>query len=261
MASGTPVDDVAAAVDEALFVEAHKHLADGPREPFIQREPRPLPVARVADRPLLIEDLISVLVHPRPHALHEPLAPEVPAGQSFFGQLTLHDVLGRDARVVHPRHPDGVVALHSSPADKHILDGVVQGVPHVQDAGHVRRRDGDDVGPLHVPGRNVEEAGRLPPPVQRCLDPIGIVSRVECLVHDQPSLKVIRGSLTEEIRKTNQSVRRRGPPTNRPNRAVPPPWCRASDAPAPPACADGSPSAPPLSPYECPCRCPAAGSR
>ena len=48
-----------------------------------------------------------------------------------------------DAGVIGAGHPQGVVALHAPPADQHVLQRVVEGVAHVQGAGHVRRRDDD----------------------------------------------------------------------------------------------------------------------
>ena len=37
-------------------------------------------------------------------------------GQALLGELALDDVLGRDARVVHARQPEGAVALHPATA-------------------------------------------------------------------------------------------------------------------------------------------------
>ena len=42
--------------------------------------------------------------------------------------------------------PQRVVALHAVPADQDVLQRVVEGMAHVQAAGHVRRRDHDGKG-------------------------------------------------------------------------------------------------------------------
>ena len=46
--------------------------------------------------------------------------------------------------VIGARDPQGVVPDHAVVADLDVLQGVVQAVPHVQDAGDVGRRDDDD---------------------------------------------------------------------------------------------------------------------
>ena len=189
-AARTPVDNVLTPVDQALLIQADEHFPDGSRQSFIERKAGPLPVTGIADLPLLLENQTAVLMHPRPNALDERLAAEIPARHSILRQLPLHDVLGRDSRVVGAGHPHRVVMLHATPADQHILDRVVQPVPHVQNAGHVRRRNRDDVRPLHLFGRNVEESCLLPPPVHRRFDSRRVVSGVELLAQGRPLSRV-----------------------------------------------------------------------
>ncbi|OPY86791.1 MAG: hypothetical protein A4E72_01612 [Syntrophus sp. PtaU1.Bin208] len=63
------------------------------------------------------------------------------ARQPLPGQFLLHNVLGGDARVIHSRHPEGIETLHALEADDHILQRVVQGMPHVENPRHIGRRD------------------------------------------------------------------------------------------------------------------------
>ncbi len=110
----------------------------------VQREACPLPIAATAQRPELAEDACFVLVFPFPDALHEDFAAEVMPG--FFFLLIdepLDHCLRGNARVVGARHVKGVETLHAPPTDEHILQGVIEGVPHVQGAGHVRGRNDD----------------------------------------------------------------------------------------------------------------------
>jgi hypothetical protein len=51
-----------------------------------------------------------------------------------FGQFALHDHLRGDARMVGARLPERVEAAHPVPADQHVLQRVVEGVAHMQDA-------------------------------------------------------------------------------------------------------------------------------
>ena len=61
-------------------------------------------------------------------------------------QLPLHHHLRGDARMVHTRLPEHVLAAHALEADQDILDRVVERVAHVQRTGDVGRRDHDRVG-------------------------------------------------------------------------------------------------------------------
>jgi hypothetical protein len=144
-AAGTPVDDVVTPVDEPLLVQAHEHLAHRAAESRVKGKSGTIPIRRTADRLQLVEDGAARLLHPRPDALDEFLAAQVPALDSLGGQSTLDDVLRGDPSVVGPRHPQRFPALHAAPADEHILNSVVQAVTHMQLGSHVGWRHDDDV--------------------------------------------------------------------------------------------------------------------
>ena len=78
--------------------------------------------------------------------------------------LELLDDLGLrgDRRMVGSRHPAGVLALHPGAAHEHVLNRLVEHVPHVQHAGHVRRRNDHRIG-LPLVGLRVEHV--VPHPV------------------------------------------------------------------------------------------------
>ena len=61
-------------------------------------------------------------------------------------QLPLDHHLGCDAGMVGAGLPQHVLAAHPLEPAQNILKGVVERMPHVQRAGHVRRRDHDAVG-------------------------------------------------------------------------------------------------------------------
>ena len=61
-------------------------------------------------------------------------------------ELAFHHDLGGDAGVVGARLPQGVVARHAVIAGERVHQGVLEGVPHVQRAGDVGRRQHDAVG-------------------------------------------------------------------------------------------------------------------
>ena len=139
-----PVHQAFAAEDEAVAEHVEERLPHGPAHARIEREARALPVAAAAQFAELAEDALLVLVLPLPDAAHQFLAAEVVARLLLLvAEAALHHGLRGDAGVVGAGHPQGVVALHAPPADQHVLQRVVEGVAHVQGAGHVRRRDDD----------------------------------------------------------------------------------------------------------------------
>ena len=69
-----------------------------------------------------------------------------PVGLLPLHQLPLDDHLRGDAGVIGARLPEHVLAAHALEAAQHVLQRVVERVPHVQRARHVRRRDDDAVG-------------------------------------------------------------------------------------------------------------------
>ena len=141
LAAGTPVHHVLAAIDQALFVQAHEGFAHRAREPGIEREALAGPIAAVAGALHLPFDDAAVLFFPLPDALFELLAAQVALVQAFLFELALHHHLGGDAGVIGARQPQRVVAAHAMPADRDIDVGVLEHVAHVERAGDVGRRD------------------------------------------------------------------------------------------------------------------------
>ena len=86
---------------------------------------------------------------------------QILAAQPLFGKHTLDDVLRGDTGMVGSRHPQGALSAHAPVPDEDVLQGIVQGVAHVQDTGDVGRwhdnregllRIGRLEGPLLFPG-------------------------------------------------------------------------------------------------------------
>ncbi len=134
-----------AAIDQAVVVEPHEHLAHRARECGAERVRGARPVRARADEAELLEDRTPRHVGEPAHAFDERLAPQVVARLSLGRELLLDDVLRRDARVVRARHPERVVARHAAPAHEHVLHRVVEAMSHVQDGRHVGRRHHEHV--------------------------------------------------------------------------------------------------------------------
>jgi hypothetical protein len=138
-----PVDQALAAVDQALFVQAHEDFRHRLRTRLVHREVFAVPVGGGAQAAHLAGDGVARLFLPLPDFLDEFFAAEVVARDLLGVQLALDHDLGRDAGVVGARDPGGVKATHAVVAGQAIHDGLVEGVAHVQGARHVRRRQLD----------------------------------------------------------------------------------------------------------------------
>ncbi|RIH81802.1 hypothetical protein Mterra_02960 [Calidithermus terrae] len=143
-----PVHDALAAVGQALVVVLHEAAPHRAGEAFVHGEALAAPVATRPDAAQLVEDGAAVLLLEVPHPLQELLPPQVVAALALLGELALDEHLRGDARVVGAGEVERLVALHALEADEGVDDGVVQGVPQVQVAGHVGRGDHDGEGPF-----------------------------------------------------------------------------------------------------------------
>ena len=176
LAPRAPVHQIVVAVDQPLFVEPHKGLAHGAGESLVHCEPLALPVARSAQVVKLADDGSAALGLPLPDALDEFLTPQRFARLILLGELALHHVLGGDARVVGAGHPADAQAAHPFPADEDILQGIVQGVAHVERARHVRGRDDDGVRLVALAGRAVKISALQPLGIPAIFGPFRVVA-------------------------------------------------------------------------------------
>ena len=163
-----PVDQALAAVDQPFSVQPHEHLGHCARQPRVHGEALARPVDRISQAPHLGADGAAGLLLPLPHALEEGLAGKIGALHALGVQLPLDHHLRGDARVVGPGLPQGIAATHALVTGERVHERVREGMPHVQRAGHVRRRDHDAIGGAPAAGR--EPAVRLPALVDTPLD-------------------------------------------------------------------------------------------
>ena len=174
-----PVDQILAAADQPLLVEAHEGLAHRLRQPLVQGEALARPVAGGAEEVELLADVALVLLLPVPHPFEEALPPEFPAARPLTAKLALDHELGGDPGVVGAGEEEGVFPQHPLPAGEEVLERGHQGVPDVELPGDVGRRDHQAERGL-LRRRLDDEVPRLrPAPL-----PGGLVGpRVEPLVH------------------------------------------------------------------------------
>src|SRR6266446_2461080 len=137
------MDDAVAAVDEPSLVELDESFPDRAGQLRRKGVSRAVPVRRNADGAQLPQDFASSLLDECDRALNEGRAAEIKLRFAFGGELFLYDVLGRNAGVVGARNPERFVTNHATPAKDHVLDGVVEPMPHVQHGCHIRRGHDD----------------------------------------------------------------------------------------------------------------------
>ena len=165
-----PVDDARRPIDPAPVVELDEgghHRAVVLR---VHREPEPRPVHRRAHQPQLVEDRRADRFVPCVHPRVEGPASELFLARPFAGQLILDHVLGGDRGVVVAGQEEHLVPGHPLVAGEEVIDGRLEGVPHVQLAGDVRRRKAHrELLPVAV-GVGDEQSVRLPARVPAGLD-------------------------------------------------------------------------------------------
>ena len=177
-----PVDQPLVLVDQALAVELDEDLAHGAREALVHGEALARPVAGGAKAAQLVDDGGARFLLPFPDAADELLAPQLPAGGLVFGgQLALDDHLRGDAGVIGARLPEHVLAAHALETHHDVLNGVVQGMAHVQRAGDIRRRDDDGIGLRLRVARRPEGPGLFP----LLVDALFGLGRIEMLVEHE----------------------------------------------------------------------------
>ncbi len=160
-----PIDQALVLVDQAGAVEVDEDLAHGARQSLVHGEAEPRPVAGAAEPLELADDGVARLLLPLPDAADERLAPERAAVRLLpLHQLALDHHLGGDAGVIGAGLPQHVAPAHALEAHQNVLQRVVEGVPHMERARHVRGRndngEGLGVGAL----RRVPRRRRKPPP-------------------------------------------------------------------------------------------------
>ena len=173
LVEGTPVHDILSAIDEPFVEHPDEHFLDGPRESFVHRKAFALPVGRNAELAELADDGASVFFAPLPNEVDEFFSSQFAPIYTLLCQRFFHDVLRGDAGVVGPRNPARFIPLHSPPTDENVLDGVVEDVPHRQNAGDVRRGNDDGEGLLGMIHNSMELPARFPGRIPAVFDVFG----------------------------------------------------------------------------------------
>ena len=142
-----PVHEALVAIDQSLAEQLDEHFRHCLVETIVESKALAAPVTAGAEALQLVGDRPAGFLFPLPDALDELVASEIATPDiAFLRQLALDDHLRRDAGMVRARLPQGLEPAHPVIADQHVLQRVVERMPHVQHARDVRRRDHDGVG-------------------------------------------------------------------------------------------------------------------
>ena len=141
--SGTPIDEIFAAINQALLMQPHKGFHHCFVEPRIEGEALAAPIHRIAQAAQLADDGAAAFRLPGPGPLKESIATQVIFVGSFSLELLFQDRLHGNRGVVGARQAEHILALQALEAHHRVDQGGVEGMAHVQAAGHVRRRNHD----------------------------------------------------------------------------------------------------------------------
>ena len=177
-----PIDQPLVLVDQPGAVERDEDADHRLREPFVHGEALARPVAGRAQPFELVDDGAARLRLPGPDLFQELLAPErAPARLLALHELALDHHLRGDAGVVGADLPEHVLAAHPLEPAEHVLEGVVERMPHMQRTRHIGWRDHDAIGlggtPLGPAG--AEGAGLLPQRIDALFHLGGLIGLVD----------------------------------------------------------------------------------
>ncbi len=173
-----PIHQPLVFVDQAFAVQFDEHLCNRARQALVHRKAFARPVAGCAKPLQLVDDDAATFRLPLPDPLEEFGAAHVATARLLpFHQLPFDHHLGRDPRVIRARLPQHVASAHPLEPAENVLQRVVQRMPHVQRARHVRRRDhdGEGVGVPPLRAASLECAALLPDPGHAAFDIGGLV--------------------------------------------------------------------------------------
>ena len=146
MQLGVPVDQPLVLVDQPLLVQRHEDLDYGAAQPLVHGKAFTAPVAGRAETAELAGDRTAGLFLPFPDFFEELLAPQVAPLNTLGLQPAFDHHLGGDTGMVGARLPQHVQPVHAFVTDQDILQGVIEGMAHMQVAGDIRRRNDNTIG-------------------------------------------------------------------------------------------------------------------
>ncbi len=101
-----PVDQVFPPIDESIVVEAHKDFLNRFYVLIVHGKTLAIPVARVAHSALLLQNDITIFLHPFPDPLRKCLPAQIVSVFAFiFLERPLNNILCCNTRMVFSRHP------------------------------------------------------------------------------------------------------------------------------------------------------------
>ena len=143
---GVPVDEALSSIDQAFTVKLDENLEHGSAQSIIHGEALARPVTGLAQTALLTGNHATRFSLPVPNAFEEFFTPHcAPVRLLVVHELAFDNHLRCNTGMVGSRLPECITTSHPLKPDQDILQGVVEGMPHVQRAGNIRGRKHDRI--------------------------------------------------------------------------------------------------------------------
>ncbi len=174
-ASGAPIDEALATIDQPVFMESHEDFEHGFGQAFVHRKSQAVPVAGFSELLLLLDDCITRCRLPLPDAFDEPVAPKCFPGKPLSHELLFDDVLSRNAGMVGTGEPERIPSLHAPPPDEDVLQRMVQCMADMEGSRHIRWGNHNAIRLAWLLRRRVEIAASKPLTRPACFDGFGVI--------------------------------------------------------------------------------------
>ena len=171
-----PVGNAGSLINQALFIKADKNLTDSLGTALVHSKTLSIPIQRGTQGTKLAHNTAAKLFLPIPNSLQELLSAQFIAIGAFCPQSTLYLGLSSYTSMVTTRHPQGIVALHTAPANQNILQSVVQCMAHMELASYIWRWDNNAIWFLFFLYNSMKQLVFLPEAIPFLFKAFGVIN-------------------------------------------------------------------------------------
>ena len=162
VAPGAPVNDVITPVNQLFIIETHKDFPYGPGKALIHGKPLSTPVTGTSQPFQLGDNHATEFFPPLPDQFNKSFPTNLVTISSPRGKVFFHHILGSYTRVVRAGLPQDTIPFHPFVSAQNILEGIIEGMAHVQASGYIWRGNDDRKGGFIRFGTRLKEMIFLP---------------------------------------------------------------------------------------------------
>ncbi len=141
-----PVYHAITTIYMSFIIKVNEYFDHRSRHIIVHGEFGAIPVTGSPEFLKLFQNDPAMLMGPFPGVLQKFFPGKVIFVDPLSLQFSHHLSFGCDRSMICSRHPAGIVAFKTGPANQNILDGIVEHMPHMEYTCHVRRRNNDGIG-------------------------------------------------------------------------------------------------------------------